>query len=184
MKATEKNFIKLIEQGKEEGLLYVVDAYGWIIQTVVRKQLFMLPDLQDECVNDVLLAVWEHIKDYHPELGTFQNWIAGITRFKAIDCKRNYIKHQARCQTLEHQELEDCGAKDQMLRMELKEEIEELLCQLSKSEQEIFRKYFVEETSIEEISEGMNLKKDTIYQRISRGRRKLQKYRELRGGER
>lgn len=181
MKATEKNFIRLIKQGREEGLLYVVETYGWIIQTVVRKQLFMLPDLQDECINDVLLAVWEHSQDYCSEISTFQNWIAGVARFKAIDHKRKYVKQQSRCTTLENKTMEDCAAGYQLLRLEIEEEVEELLQQLSDSEQEIFRKHFLEQVSIPEISEQMKLKEENIYQKISRGRKKLRKYKNLEG---
>jgi len=50
MKATERNFIKLIKKRREEGLLYAVETYGWVIQSVVRKHLFLLPDQQQECI--------------------------------------------------------------------------------------------------------------------------------------
>lgn len=66
--------------------MYVVETYGWVIRCVVQKHLFTLPDLQEECINDVLLAVWQHIDDYCPDVGSFKNWVAGISRFKAIDC--------------------------------------------------------------------------------------------------
>lgn len=94
MKATEKNFINLVKKRKEEGLLYIVETYGWILQSVIRKHLFLLPDLQQECINDVLMAVWQHIGDFDPHAGSFQNWAAGIARFKAIDCKRKYLRRR------------------------------------------------------------------------------------------
>lgn len=178
MKATEKNFIKLIKRGKEEGLLYVVDTYGWLIQSVVRKYLFMIPDLQDECINDVLLALWQHIDDFQENKGTFQNWLAGISRFKAIDCKRNYIRNQTKCIAMEQQDTEDEAAFKQMMAIEVREEITDLLRQLSGVEREIFRKYFMEESTIREISDETGYKENTIYQKIVRGRKKLRRYRE------
>ena len=77
MKATEKNYINLVRKRREEGLLYAVETYGWVIQSVVRK-------------------------------------------------------------------------------------------------------HFIEEATIEEISAEMGLNESTIYQRISRGRKKLRKHKEIR----
>lgn len=180
MKATEKNFIKLIKKRREEGLLYAVETYGWVIQSVIRKHLFLLPDLQQECINDVLMAVWEHIDDYNPDAGSLQNWAAGIARFKAIDCKRKYLRQHRSCDNIDDQLIEDENARKQMIKIELDEEIKELFGQLSQPEREIFQKHFIEEATIEEISQEMGLTESTVYQRISRGRKKLRKQKEIR----
>ena len=179
MKATEKNYINLIRKRREEGLLYAVETYGWVIQSVVRKHLFLLPDLQQECMNDVLMAVWQHIGDFDPTTGSFQNWAAGIARFKAIDCKRNYLRRSRKYVDIEGQFIEDEHAGRQMLKVELDQEIKELFEQLSQPEREIFQKHFIEEATIEEISAEMGLNESTIYQRISRGRKKLRQYEDL-----
>lgn len=176
MRVTEKNFIKYIRKRREEGLMYVVETYGWVIRCVVQKHLFTLPDLQEECINDVLLAVWQHIDDYCPDIGSFKNWVAGISRFKAIDCKRKYVRHQNRC-TLLDDGLEDDHASRQLLSLEVQDEIEELLSELSESERQIFEQYFLEEATVKEISEKMGLKEPAVYQRLSRGKRKLRKLR-------
>ena len=49
--------------------------------------------VQDECINDVLLAIWNNINSFDEERSTFKNWIMGIARFKSIDYKRKYLKH-------------------------------------------------------------------------------------------
>lgn len=179
MRATEKNFINLIRKRREEGLLYAVETYGWVIQSVVRKHLFLLPDLQQECINDVLMAVWQYIGDFDPNTGSFQNWAAGISRFKAIDCKRKHLRQYRECADLDNELIEDEHAGRQMLKIELEEEIKELFEQLSGPEREIFQRHFIEEATIEEISVEMGVKESAVYQRISRGRKKLRKHKEL-----
>lgn len=176
MRATEDNFINLIKQKQEKGLLYVVDEYGWIIQSVLRKYLFRMPDREEECMNDVLLAVWEHIGDYEPQKGSFKNWIAGVSRYKALDCKRKYLSntlHVSVDQLLVP--IKDTGAEQELLKIELQEEIQEILDSLEEEDREIFIQVFLDEKSVDHVSQTMGKKKDTVYQRIHRGRKKLRR---------
>lgn len=175
MKVTEQNFVKAIMRKDERGLLYVVDNYGWIIQSVVRKSLFRIPDYEEECVNDVLLAIWEGIEGFQPEISTFKNWIAGIARFKAIDYKRKYLKKFTECSSIDEYEIKDEYAESQMIQIELQEEIEEILDQLSGQDRKIFEMVFLDEKPIDDVAEQIGMKSDTIYQRISRARKKIRK---------
>lgn len=174
MKATEDNFINLIKRKKEQGLLYVVDEYGRVIQSVLRKILFRLPDKEEECMNDVLLAIWEHIDDYEPEKGSFKNWAAGVARYKAIDCKRKYLMdsmHVSAEQLL--MPIKDIGAEKELLRLELQEEIQEIFDSLDKEDREIFEQVFLKERSIAEAAVITGKKESAVYQRIHRQRKKL-----------
>lgn len=45
-------------------------------------------------MNDVLLAIWDHIDSFQPEKNSFKNWIAAIEKYKAIDYLRKYQKEQ------------------------------------------------------------------------------------------
>ncbi|MDO4555585.1 MAG: sigma factor, partial [Lachnospiraceae bacterium] len=91
MKITKDNFVAQISCGNEKALHFVIEEYGWLIQAVVRRNLASLPNYEEECINDVLLAVWQHIDSFHPEQGEFSNWVAGVARYKAIDYKRKYL---------------------------------------------------------------------------------------------
>ncbi|MDE6388258.1 MAG: hypothetical protein K2L82_10705 [Lachnospiraceae bacterium] len=35
-------------------------------------------------MNDTLLAVWDNIDSFDPTKSEFQNWLAGVCRFKAL----------------------------------------------------------------------------------------------------
>ena len=54
MKANENNFIDLIKKQKEEGILYVIETYGGLLHSIVRKRLFNAPDRIEECMNDII----------------------------------------------------------------------------------------------------------------------------------
>lgn len=174
MKATEDNFIHLIKRRDERGILYVVDQYGGVISAVVKKGLFCLPNMEEECINDVLLAIWEHIGDYNPDKGSFKNWAAGIARYKAIDYKRKYLKEHGDVSLFELSvPVTDQNAQKELLRLELQEEIDEILHALSEEDQEIFKQIFFQEESVQQVAEKTGKTETTIYQRIFRERKKL-----------
>ncbi|MEG1311266.1 MAG: sigma factor-like helix-turn-helix DNA-binding protein, partial [Romboutsia sp.] len=56
---------------------------------------------------------------------------------------------------------------------ELNKELDDLLSNLKPKDKEIFLKLYVQEKEIDIVSEEINLKKDVIYNRISRGKAKL-----------
>ena len=174
MKATEDNFIHLIRKKNEKGLIYMTDHYGYIIKAVLRKHLFRLSDKEEECMNDVLWAVWQNIESYDPSKSSFSSWLAGVSRYKAIDCKRKYIKQlsESSLDSFPYP-VEDRKAENDLLKVELEEEIEEILSSLSLKDREIFRQVFLEEESIQSVAKRTGMKEATVYQRISRGRSKL-----------
>lgn len=173
LEITEENFICQLRNRNEESLEYVIDNYAWIIKTVLKKNLYYLMDYYEECMNDCLLAIWENIHYYNPEKSSFKNWVMGIARYKAIDYKRKYLKD---CENIDIEKislaLDDSSLKE-VLEKEVRDEIEDLLQHLSKEDQMIFRKIYIDEDSTSEVSRDMGLSKPIIYNRLSRGKRKI-----------
>ena len=62
---------------------------------------------------------------------------------------------------------------EQLIEGELSREVEQLLLCLKPLDRKIFMKLFVEEESVEQISEDTGLPRDVIYNRVSRGKRKM-----------
>lgn len=175
MKITQSNFIIKLKERKEKALEYVIDKYGWIIKSIVKKHLYNLEHYQDECINDILLAIWNNIERFDENKGTFQNWVAGISRFKAIDYKRKYLKTL----TFENIDTLELASKDNVFNAVTKKEInadlDELLNYLKPEDKAIFLKLYIEEEDINQVSNETGLKKEVIYNRLSRGKKKLKK---------
>ncbi|QOX63509.1 sigma-70 family RNA polymerase sigma factor [Anoxybacterium hadale] len=175
MKITEKNFIEQLNRKNEKALDYVLLEYGWIIQTVTRKHLHNLPELQKECVNDVLLAVWEHIESYDSKRSTFKNWLAGVSRFKALDSMRRHLRYSCE-ESLETTEAFTGVQTDApFLERELSEETTALLSCLNPSDQTLFIRLFFQEETVQTVAADMGIRTSALYNRISRGRRKIQR---------
>ena len=50
----------------------LIDNYGGIIASVVRNHLGTLINYEEECINDVLLSIWESINGYDKDKNTFK----------------------------------------------------------------------------------------------------------------
>lgn len=175
MKVKEDNFIAELQRGNERALEYVIDAYGGLIASVVRKQLSALPELQQECINDVLLAIWQHADCYDTTRSTFANWVAGICRYKAIDCRRKWL-HRLETQSLEQVEwIVDEKSRASLLEQEILEEAQQMLSCLNAEDQTLFRKVYLEGYTVEEVAHTMGLRRSNLYNRISRGRSRIRK---------
>ena len=184
LKISEENFIEQVKKGNEKALEYVIDNYAWILKTVIKKHLFYLPNLYEECMNDCLLNIWENIDSYDENRSSFKNWIGGIAKYKSIDYTRKYLKD------LENQNIEDVtvavgdNSLKEILSKEIGVETEKMLSYLSKEDREIFEKLYFEDHNMDELSSSTGLNKSTLYNRISRGKKKIRNKIKLEGGYR
>ena len=126
MKINEENFLDQLKKKNEKALDYVIDTYGWIIKSVIKKHLYNLQSVQDECINDVLLGLWNNIDKFDENKSEFKNWIAGIAKFKAIDYKRKYLRE------LDNENVDDLNITvddsiHELLKNELSLEMQEMM---------------------------------------------------------
>lgn len=169
----DKLIIKNIKRKKEQGLEMLVNVYGGFILAIIRQNLYNLNYYEEECMDDVLMAVWNNIDRFDESKNTFKNWIASVTRYKAIDYKRKYIKSLA-MEEVNLNSVKDKGyVEENILRKELCEEINTLLDTLKPRDKELFVKHYLEDKKVEELSNELGVKTHVIYNRLSRGRTKL-----------
>ncbi len=182
MKITEENFIEQLIKRNEKAFEYVIDNYAWILKTVIKKHLYYLPNLYEECMSDCLLAIWDNISCYNPVRNSFKNWIGGIAKYKSIDYVRKYVRD------LENENIEDVtiyvedNSIKEVLANEIKKETEIILNSLSEADREIFRKRYFEDKTINEISKDTGLSKSVLYNRFSRGKKKIRNEVKVKGG--
>ncbi len=174
----ETNFITLLQKEDERALDYVVDTYGSLIKAVVHKHLYAFPDKCSECVNDVLLAVWNQIDHFDPQKNSFSGWLAAICKYKSIDYKRKYYKQLFEAPLSEEQISSEGNPEETILALEISEETQSLLQYLSNEDQKLFWDCYVKDEPLEQIAQEKNAKVSALYNRLSRGRKKLRQYRE------
>lgn len=175
MKINEDNFIKHLKLKNEKALVYVIDNYGWIINSSIKKYLYNLKDYQDECFDDILLGIWNNIDNFDESKNSFKNWVGAISKYKTIDYKRKYYKY------IEKENIDELNIPskenifEEVTKNELSEELDKLLNNLSSEDKSLFLKLFVEGKEVESVSKEMKIHKNNIYNRVSRGKSKLRK---------
>lgn len=172
---TEDNFVLQLRKRNEKALEFVIDNYGWIIKSIVKKHLYNLASHQDECINDILLGLWNNINSFNENKSTFKNWLAGIAKYKTIDYRRKYLK-DLKNENIEYLNIaSENDVYEEVTIKTINQDLTELLDCLKNEDKELFLKLYVEEQDMCRVSEATGLKRDVIYNRISRGRKKLRK---------
>ncbi len=173
MKIREENVVEQLIIRNEKALFYIVDQYGGIIKAIIKKYLGNLEIIQDECFDDVLLSVWQNIASYDKNKNTIKNWIAAITKYKAIDYQRQYKKFLLQSELEDYMLVDTNSAETEIIENTLSSQTEQLLSSLKKEDQLLFLQHYGEQKSIEELAKEHGVHKSVLYNRLSRGRKKL-----------
>lgn len=164
----EENFIRELVLRNQRAIEYVIDEYGGLIKSVVVKNLGGLEMYTDECINDILLAVWNNADKFDSSKNTFKNWLCAVAKYRCIDYRRRYSA-VPRCENIDDTEIAD--SSDCFENSE--EEFNSLLSCLSESDRRLFyRKYILGENA-SEIAAEENVTAQSVYTRLSRGRRRI-----------
>ena len=175
MKVNENNFIDQLKLKNEKALVYVVDNYGWIINSSIKKYLYNLKEYQEECFDDILLGIWNNINSYDETKNSIKNWVAAISKYKTIDYKRKYHKYMQEENIYELNIPSKEDTFEIVTKNELDKEVEQILDCLSSEDKKIFIKLFVEGKEVENVSKEMNIHKNNIYNRVSKGKVKVRR---------
>ena len=172
MKVNENNYIRELRNRNEKALDYIIDNYGWIIKSIVKKHLYNLHSVQEECINDILLGIWNNIESFDENKSDFKNWTAGICKFKCIDYKRKYLK-DLNYENIDDLDISEDSFEAKTLENELSDEVESLLKCLKEKDRDLFYKLYIEEMDIDEVSEEYGIKRAVVYNRLSRAKKKI-----------
>ena len=171
------NYMNLLREKDERALDFVIDEYGGLIMSVIRRLLGGFPEEQEECFNDVLMKIWEHSEDYNEELCEFRGWAAAIARYQSIDRLRRIKRDNERSVLQDFDEMSESLSKDEEAFRRIEETIDDeigsMIECLSPDDREIFRRLYVEGESAKEVGEKLDISESNVYSRASRGRKKL-----------
>ena len=176
MRCTEKNFISRLKKQKEDALEYIMNHYGGLVHGISYQILGHIShQAVDECVNDILLLIWQRAHQFDGDTQDFKKWVGMITKYKAIDYYRALEKQKTREQYNE-QIISEQSIPDLQAAFLQKEQRNELLVAISglpEIDRDIFiMKYFLNIPS-NDIAEALQLSVTAIDNRLSRGRKKL-----------
>lgn len=168
MKITEDNVVQQVKKRNEKAIAFIIQTYGGLLTAIIKRHVHYNQQEYEECLDDVLLSIWQQIDAFDEQKNTFKQWIAAIAKYRAIDYQRRMARNQ---QKFVNVEITDQLYKKQSITP--KHDVEEVLTHLSSSERNIFEQYYLEGVSSREMAQQMNVKESWIHNKLSRGRKKI-----------
>ncbi|MFS0938679.1 sigma-70 family RNA polymerase sigma factor [Enterococcus casseliflavus] len=168
-KVQDEEIIERIKKKDYAGLEELLAVYGdSMLRTIhsVLSQPHEVSERQD-VANEVFYEVWQKIAAYQPERSRLITWLLLISRSRAIDHKRKLNKRSLGEKPVDEQEL---AIEDSPL---TKETFLGFIEDLEALDQRIFLLYYFYQESPETIAEQTDLNVSAIYNRLSRGRKRL-----------
>ncbi|CAM4369226.1 RNA polymerase sigma-70 factor (ECF subfamily) [Paenibacillus endophyticus] len=171
MKITEHNVVEQLLNKNEKAIAFMINQYGGLLAAIIKRHLNDQQQDYEECLDDVLLSVWQHVHSFDPAKNSFKQWAAAIAKYKAIDYQRKQI-------TMRSRQFSVPDIKENMIHSVTLPEniIDEALEQLTPSERHIFEKYYLEGTPSSEIAQAFQAKESWVHNKLSRGRKKLKRF--------
>lgn len=169
------NFIANLKKKNKRALEFVVDHYSNLVCKVIRN---VLPSndceaMVEECMNNVFWLVWCNIGSFDQTKGDFKSWIAAISKYKAIDCKRKLYKQSQWESFIDGNMYEEISTEEIVVTKENRKELMNAINDMKNEDREIFiRRYFLGE-GIENIARTFSVDRNVVDQRLSRGRQYL-----------
>ncbi|MDV7712299.1 sigma-70 family RNA polymerase sigma factor [Enterococcus casseliflavus] len=165
----DEEIIERIKKKDYAGLEELLAVYGdSMLRTIhsVLSQPHEVSERQD-VANEVFYEVWQKIAAYQPERSRLITWLLLISRSRAIDHKRKLNKRSLEEKPVDEQEL---AIEESPL---TKETFLVFIEDLEALDQRIFLLYYFYQESPETIAEQTDLNVSAIYNRLSRGRKRL-----------
>ena len=185
MKINEENYLRELNNKNEKALEYVIDKYSAIVNGVIRKVLLPLENngLIEECIYDVFLSVWDNIDKFKGDEDKFKNWIAGISKYKAIDYYRKYSNEKYKVNDIDNYVVKDNSTvEDEIIKGIETKNVMSLINLLGEPDKSIFIMKFLFGYSSRKISEKLGISEGAINTKVSRTRKKIKKqYNDLQG---
>lgn len=175
MKITETNLVEQLKNKNTKALDYLVDTYGNLLYKSIYNVLNNYGDkgLIEECLNDVLLSIWNNSSMFSGKSEKFVHWICVIAKYKAIDYQRKLMRNK------ETVDINDCAivsgltTEDKVLANENRKELIRYVNQMGGLDKRIFIMRFYLEESINEIAEKLGVSRNVVDTRLFRGKKLL-----------
>ncbi|MHC1685128.1 MAG: sigma-70 family RNA polymerase sigma factor [Clostridiaceae bacterium] len=173
MTINEDNLLLELEKRNPTALEYIINTYSNLVFKVVINVLGNDNyESAKECLNDIFLLVWDKHYLYNPQKASFKNWLLAVSKYKAIDYKRSFKQINNVC-IGDEVLFSSNNIENEYILKEKKQELLELLDNVSKTDKEIFIRKYIFDEDIHSITQKLNLSKGAVYNRLWRTKNSL-----------
>lgn len=175
LKINETNLPEQLKHKNAKALDYLVNTYSNLLYKVIYNILNSYGEkgLVEECLNDVLLSIWNNSGMFSGTPEKFVHWICVIAKYKAIDYQRRLAKDRITVDIDNYTITSDLSTEDKVLANEKRKELLECINQMDETDKRIFIMRFYLGENINEIASKLRVSRNVIDTRISRGKKLL-----------
>lgn len=175
----DQEIIDLIGSRDENGIKALMQHYGPLMRYIIAPILSSQED-REECLSEVCLRVWEKIRQFDPERGSWSPWLTAITRNTALNMARQNLHRADGEDLLESTPSPDPTPEERVIEQERGRQLMEALEGLNQKERLLFyRKYYYLQTTAQIASE-LGMTERAVEGKLYRIKKRLRK---VLGGE-
>lgn len=175
----EQKLVERCLQGDDAAWEMVVTLYGKRIYNLSYRYTNRKEEAED-LTQEILIRVYQNLKSYRPEVGSFQNWVLRVARNLIIDHYRQVRRFP---QTTGSEEMETMNIRDDKApnplraaeQVEASKFLQDGLSSLSPELKEAIVLRDLEGMAYQDIAEMLSVPEGTVKSRINRGRLELAK---------
>ncbi len=153
-----------VKRKDEKAFGLLVEDYGALIRAIARSHLKHTM-YEDECVNDILLSLWQNMNRFDPSKNSLRNWIGAVSKYKCVDYLRRHYREANTCALTDDIPAEEAA--------DLTALTEELLAELNPEDRRLFRRHYLDGLPVKEIAGELGKSPALLYNRLSLGRKRL-----------
>lgn len=150
MRIGKENLVMQLQLHNEKALEYLVMEHGERLISIIRKHLFTLPHLQQNCLNHTVQRIWDFVGYFHED-NEFENWIGSVARYCCLEFLQDYREEATIAWLIEK---------------EIAEEQEMMMSCLKQEEQELFVRFQTGE-EVSYTSEDSQVKYQNMYELLN-----------------
>ena len=92
----------------KKALDFFIGEHGGQLISIIRKHLFTLPHLQQECLLDTITKIWNHMDSFDDQ-NEFGNWVGAVARYRCLEFLRTHQDEATIAWLIEKEIAEDFG---------------------------------------------------------------------------
>lgn len=173
-KATDTNLISQVLTGDTRAYAILLGRYQHMVYTLAVRML-RDRELAEETTQDIFIKAYRSLEGFREE-SKFSTWLYRIAYHRILDeCNRQKRKQEQRAEFARDLEVAEAGNPtwEGLLESERREVLLEALGQLSAQENSLISLFYLQELSLKELAEVLELPPDTLKVRLFRARKHL-----------
>lgn len=152
MRISRENYVMQLQLHNKKALDFFIGEHGGQLISIIRKHLFTLPHLQQECLLDTITKIWNHMDSFDDQ-NEFGNWVGAVARYRCLEFLRTH---------------QDEATIAWLIEKEIAEEKEMMVSCLNPKEQELFYRFYVGEDTPKSVKKDAKILYRNMYDLLNR----------------